>query len=782
MPRDSTAGRRGRRLPRRAERTHRHRDEKTRGGGSRRPYGARSGGRAKHSGAGRHPPCDRPADPGRGGGRAAFASAQRVLAQSAPRLEPSAPGDCRADDAAGGQLSLRRSRNPPDPDSCGTRRARFRRDFRGFCTVSAASPVLSRRIERELDSDLTRGERWNLGLRIGTALAAAVLLLAAHAIAWRAPAEQRPVVELLKVIAAVLVVAPILRTAAAGVWNWRSDTYSAQLVSLAALAALAVGDFTTAALIPIILSLASFFEERSVLGARAAIDGLRSLQARTANVQQPGGGEQSVPVEQLRAGDVVVVRAGELVPTDGVVRRGHSTIDQSLITGESVPEDVAPGSQVFEGTANCNGVLSIEVQSAGEGTTLGRVLELLRDAEQSRTSVLRLVDAYAKYFVFGVLLVAGVTLFLTRDVSRAIAVLVVGCPGPFILAGPTAIVAALAAASRQGILIKNARFLEALTDVNSVILDKTGTVTLGVLDVERVIRSDPELADEQVLRAAAICSEGSQHPISRAIVRFVTAKELRPDAAAANVEELPGRGVIADVPSGRLFLGRRSWIESMNVEMPPQPDHAGPIVWVAAESDGVIRCLGAVLLADHPRPEAREAVRELHELGVEYATLLTGDRRAVAERVAEELDIEHVVPEVLPEQKLEVVRAERDAGRRVLVVGDGVNDGPALAGGDVGVAMGAAGAQIALRSADVVLMSDSLRRLPLAIRLARTTCATIHVNVLAGAGLTLGMLGLASGGMISPIAGAVLQNIGELFVIVNSARLLRFAGTQRPTN
>ncbi|MEM9701515.1 MAG: cation-translocating P-type ATPase [Planctomycetota bacterium] len=656
--------------------------------------------------------------------------------------------------------------------------------------VAAASPVerpaaktlsgsigrpVSDRIREDLDAGLTRGERVRLGLRIGTALAAGVLLAAAVAIDWVFPTEQQPIAACLKALAAILVLLPILREAAAGLFTAEPDAYSSQLVALASLAALSVGDFATAALIPIILSVAFFLEERSILGAQAAIEGLKQLQARKARRQQADGTTLEVPVEQIAVGDTIVVHPGETIPADGTVLAGRSAVDQSTITGESVPEDVGPGSGVFAGTINQNGLIQVEVASAADESTLGRVLDLLREAERSKTDMLRLIERYAKYLVFAVLLIAGITLFLSRDLSRAIAVLVVGCPGPFILAGPAAMVAALAAASRNGILVKNAKFLETMTEVDSVIFDKTGTVTQGRLRVAGLAPADG--SERDLIEAAAVCGRASQHPVSRAIADHGGEVLDQPLPEIVRADEESGRGVIAETTTGRLWLGRRTWLADQGFTVPEEPEHTGPIVWSAVEDDAGKRCLGAVLLADEVRPDAADVVEDLGRLGVERVTLLTGDRRPVAQHIAGRLGVGNVVAEVLPAHKLDVVRAERNAGYRVMVVGDGVNDAPALAGGDLGVAMGANGAEIALRSADLVLMTERLDRIPFAMRLARRTRTTIHRNVIGGAGLTMVMLGLASAGLISPIAGAILQNVGELFVILNSATLLKTGWT-----
>ena len=302
-------------------------------------------------------------------------------------------------------------------------------------------------------------------------------------------------------------------------------------------------------------------------------------------------------------------------------------------------------------------------------------------------------------------------------------------------------------------------------------LDKTGTVTLGHLEV---VASRPcgEATEEELMRAAAFCAAGSRHPVSRAVVRAAGAAGLMPTVAVESVEEQPGRGVVAGAEGRQLSCSARATGAAPNAacRFPKSPEHAGAVVWVGR--DDVV--LGCLLLADLPRPEARAAVIELRELGLTRVVLLTGDRRHVAAQVAKTLDIEHVVAEVLPEQKLQTVQAEKAAGRTVMVVGDGVNDALALASGDVGVAMGAMGSDVALKSADVALMTNDLARLPLAVLLSRRTRSTINQNLFIGAGSSVLMLALAGFGIVSPIVGAVLHNAGEIYILFNSARLLGF--------
>jgi heavy metal translocating P-type ATPase len=645
---------------------------------------------------------------------------------------------------------------------------------------TAASPT-SKSLEQSLSATLTHRERLRLGLNLGSALLAVGLLIVG--VAWRhwGQVEQRVIAESVLALASLIVLLPVLIEAGTGLLRPTTKTASAHLVTLGALAAFVVGDFVTAALIPIVLSVGHFIEERSVLGARAAIDGLKSLQARVARVMR-GGVETEVDVATLQPGDVLVLRAGETIPADGEVQSGRSTIDQASITGESTPAEVGPGATVFAGTSNLTGLLRVTVTRTGDQTALGRVLHLLQDAEQSKTPTMRLIEQYAGYYVPLVLLIAAVTLFASRELSRAIAVLVVGCPMALILAGPTAMVAALAAASRLGILIKNAKFLEVLGDVDTVVFDKTGTVTLGQLEVVGVAPL-AGVTNDEVLEAAGECARHSWHPVSKAIARTwptptgdavdsSDARNVRPE-----ITEHPGRGIELIDGSRRLWLGQGDWLASLGMSSPETPPHEGPLVWVAEASnnDTVPRPLGCVMLADQPRAEAREVIAELKLLGVEHSILLTGDRREVAERIGQTLNVAEVIAEVLPEQKLDVVHRQSREGRITLMVGDGINDALALAAADVGIALGAGGQDIAMRSADLVLMTNDLGRLPSAVRLSRQTRGVIHQNVLVGTTVSVTMVALAAGGMISPIAGAALHHVGELYVLLNSARLLRFS-------
>lgn len=640
--------------------------------------------------------------------------------------------------------------------------------------MNALAQPATAHLQRTLEVPLTGLERFRLGAQIGAALVAAGLLAVGLLQLRFSAAAMSPVAHLIIALAACIVTLPIAWRAIVGLVTMDPNAFSAQLVALAALAAMAAGDFVTATLVPVIMSLGHFLEERSILGAQAAIEGLQRLHAHKATLLTQEG-ERAVEPASLKRDDLLAVRPGEMIPVDGRIERGFSAVDQAPITGESAPAELHEGDHVFAGTVNLTGLIRVRVESTGSRTALGRIAELLQEAEQSKTPVLKLIERYARYYVPLVLMIAGVVLFATREMSRAIAVLVVGCPGALILAGPSAMVAALAAASRLGILIKNTRFLESLADIDAVVFDKTGTITLGRLEVAFLRPASPS-DENELLRESLSCAIGSQHPICRAIVDAADSRGVKADAPDGSIQEISGKGTVSATANRRRLLGRREWLIDEGLVVPANPEHDGPVAWLGETAnpvgDGPGRIIGCVGFADQARPDARQSLSELRLLGADRTILLTGDRREVAQRIGLELGFDEVIAEVLPEQKLAAVCEESHRGRKVMVVGDGINDALALASGDVGVALGAAASDIALKSADVALMTDSLTRIPQAVRLARRTRQTIHQNALMGAGTSLTFIWLACAGIVAPLAGAILHNVGAALVIVNSARLL----------
>lgn len=573
--------------------------------------------------------------------------------------------------------------------------------------------------------------------------------------------------ELLQFAAALLIMAPILLQAVRSTVAADADCFSDQLLAIAMLGALAAGEYITAVVVPLIMAVGHLIEQHSIRGTQAAISGLLKLQARQATIETPSG-EQVVPCHDLTAGQIVIVRPGEILPADGVILSGTSSLDESSITGESVPRDAETGGMVFAGSMNLAGRLRVEVTRVGVQTSLGKIAQLLQLAWQSKAPVQKTLERYAGFYVPGVALLAAFVFLVTHDVPRMVTVFIVSCPCAMVLAGPAATVAAIAVASRCGILVKNARFLDALADADTVVFDKTGTLTTGQLELIHAVPAEG-VPEDELLASAALCAQGSQHPIARAIR---TAADLRGLLTAHDVEghrEVAGCGVECDRAARRVRLGRAAWLEKNGVICPPVPQHCGPLTGVACDD----RFLGFLLFADPLRGESRELVDDLRILGIDRVVLLTGDRYEAAAPIAESIGCNALHANMLPEQKLVAVRSECQAGRKVLVVGDGINDALALAAGNVSIALGARGSEIAIQSSDIALMSNDLRRVADAIRLSRISRRVILQNLFIALMSTLSMLALSAVGAIDSILGAVLHNVGTIGVLLNSARLLQ---------
>ncbi len=552
----------------------------------------------------------------------------------------------------------------------------------------------------------------------------------------------------------------------------RGEMNMEALACLAIVACFALEDYKTAGLLAFFLWMAELIQNRTALGARAAIEHLLRLAPTVANVIQEDGSEVEVSVADLHVAQRVRVRPGDNVPVDGVIITGETTIDEASVTGESFPADKGPGAQVFAGTSNLTGSIEVEVTRVGEDTTLGQVQHLIHQAEASKTPVMRLIDQYSRYYTPAMVMIVLLILFFTREMDRAIAALVIVCPCAFILATPTAMVAALSCAARLGILVKNVGDLEAAGNLNAIVFDKTGTLTTGQLVVTRLVPvGGVDGAD--LLRLAASVESHSSHPVARAVVDV--AKEANLDLAEVEgLAETPGKGVGGMVEGKVVLVGRENWLREQGVDMAPYDAHTEKdeaLSSVVVAVDGV--CLGWIGLEDQTRPQAKNATAGLRELGMRRMVLLTGDKWAVARKVSQELGCTDVEAECLPERKLELVEELKSQGYMVGVVGDGVNDAPALAAGDIGIAMGAAGSDVALNSATIALLNNDLERLPFLVSLSRRCRWVVNENLLFGFCFMVGGLVLAGMGLMTPVLAAFLHNVGSFIVIFNSARLVR---------
>jgi Cd2+/Zn2+-exporting ATPase len=547
-----------------------------------------------------------------------------------------------------------------------------------------------------------------------------------------------------------------------------------ELVALAIIAAFATGKYLEAGVVAGFMLLSELIETRTALGARASIESLIKLTPTKANLIDSAGQEKEVKVSSLKTGDRVRVRPGDNIPADGEVAKGLSSVNEATITGESLPVDKVPGMQVFAGTNNLTGVLDIAVTKAGKDTTLGKVQSLIMQAEQTKIPIMRIIDRNVKWYTPTVLMIAGIVLFFTRDMDRAIAILVVSCPCALILATPTAMVAAISASARLGILIKNVADLEIAGKMTAMVFDKTGTVTTGRLYVTKLTPAEG-IEPAELLAEAASAEQMSKHPAARAL-REVAKEANIALPATDEFEETPGKGVTAVVESAKILVGRDTFlkeneIDVSNVADPTLHEEQGFSTLYVAK-DG--KCIGWIGLQDKTRPEAQHAVKELIDIGIKRVTMLTGDRKEVASRVAAELACTDFKAHCLPQDKLAIVEQIKDDGHTVVVVGDGINDAPALAAGDLGIAMGAAGSDVAINSASIALMSDDLKRLPFLVQLSRKTGRVIYQNL--GFGIIFIILGIAAGAAawLPAAYAALLHFVGSLIVVFNSARLVRY--------
>jgi Cd2+/Zn2+-exporting ATPase len=546
-----------------------------------------------------------------------------------------------------------------------------------------------------------------------------------------------------------------------------------ELVAIAVLAAFASGDYKLAGVVAFFMLMGEIIETRSAEGARASIESLIKLTPTKARRIKADGSEEEVAASELAIGDVIRIRPGDNVAADGVILSGQGSFNQATITGESLPADKKPADEVFAGTQNLTGVLEIKVSRAGQDTTLGRVRELILAAEKTKLPIMKIVDQYMGFYTPLVLVIGALVWAFTRDLNRVITVLVISCPCAFILATPTAMVAALSAAARLGILIKNVADIELAARINAFIFDKTGTLTTGQLAVSRLAPLG-ETKPAELLRLAASAEKYSNHPAAKALAQLAGEAGV-PLVEPKDFAETAGRGVKAQVERTPVLVGRAQWLTDNGVRedflksVDLSETEGWSLIFVARDG----RCIGWIGLQDKTRAEAKEALVELKENGVRRIAMISGDRQAVAVRVAREIGCEEAVGECLPQNKVEFVRAMKAKGYRVAVVGDGVNDAPALAAGDIGIAMGAAGSEVAIHSATIALMNNDLRRLPFLMMLSRSTRTVINQNFLFGVCFIIGGLTLAAFNYIGPIVAVLLHNVGSLIVVFNSARLVR---------
>jgi Cd2+/Zn2+-exporting ATPase/Cu+-exporting ATPase len=545
-------------------------------------------------------------------------------------------------------------------------------------------------------------------------------------------------------------------------------------MTIALVAALCIGQFFTALVIAFFVLFAELLEGYTVGGGSRAIEKLIESLPRKVTVRRDGR-ERELSTQEVGRGEIIIIRPGSRIPADGDVRKGHSFVDQSSITGESLPVEKVEGSKVFAGTINKDGVLEVQVEKIGRDTTFGKIIEIVEQAEKSKAPVERVSDRLAAGLVYFALGAAVLTFVVTRNLTSTIAVIIVAGACGVAAGTPLAILAGIGSAARRGIIIKGGLYLEQLSQINTVVLDKTGTLTLGVPEVTSITTLNGASEDD-VLQTAAIAEQHSEHPLGEAIVRRARERTVRM-REYAKLRYSPGKGLTCEDNGSEILVGSRALFEERGVSVPAE---------FVAESGGVRsagrttvfvgrdrRILGAVTLADQLRSEAKEVVARLKSLNVR-TILLTGDTSNTAKTIGDSLGVDDAIGDLLPQQKLEKIRSLRQSGNKVAMVGDGVNDAPALAEATVGVAMGQ-GTDVALETADVTLMTSDLSRLLEVLAISKRCYGVIMFNFWGTILVDTAGIALAFFGLLAPIIAALIHVGSELAFILNSARLFRQA-------
>jgi Cd2+/Zn2+-exporting ATPase len=565
--------------------------------------------------------------------------------------------------------------------------------------------------------------------------------------------------------------APIFLLAAGNILR-SFDLTAGVMVSIAMIAAIIVGEYSAAALVALMMLVGEVLEDFTVARADGALNALEQLVPSTVTVRRDGIDEER-PLDTVRRGDVVLVRPGGRVPVDGIIQAGESAVDQSAITGESIPVDKSAGDDVFAGTLNTTGALEVKVEEVGEQTTLGHMIDLVKRARETEAPVQRLANQYAQYLAPMAIVIAIITGLVTGDITRAITVLIVICPCSLVLATPTAVTAAIGNAARHGVLVKDGPTMEQIGKASIVAFDKTGTLTLGKPRLQETLSLNG-MASPDILKLAASAERSSEHPLARAVVEAARRDSIQL-ATPEVFRAMPGHGITATVDGQRVAIGQRVLKQH---GVPVTDEVLAQIEQLQAEGKTVIPVAiddvlaGLLTFTDTVRPESQQAVADLAALGLSNTVLISGDSQTIADAIGKDLGVSRVYAEMLPEQKLNLIEKWQAEGHSVIFVGDGVNDAPALAKANVGIAMGGIGTHVAMETADIVLLNDQLGHVPNLIALSRQTLATIRNNVIFAMSMNVLSVVLSTTGVIGPVFGAVMHEVSALPVVANSARLI----------
>lgn len=576
-------------------------------------------------------------------------------------------------------------------------------------------------------------------------------------------------------IAIILCGVPIVLEAVIGLIR-SFDIKADVLVSIALIASICIGEDFAAGEVAFIMQLGALLEDLTVAKARAGIEKLVHLTPQTARVIT-GTTEKIIPVEQVCIGDILRVLPGETVPVDGIITSGQTSINQAVMTGESLPVDKTVGDEVSSGTVNQFGAFEMEAVKVGEDSSIQRMIRLVQSADAGKAKIVGLADRWATWIVVIALTAALLTWIISGEIIRAVTILVVFCPCALVLATPAAIMAAIGNASRHGFLVREGDALERLASVRKIAFDKTGTLTYGLPEVIAIKSLQSDYSEQMVYAFAVSAEQLSEHPLGKAIVRCYKQTAEDNILPAEQFQMIPGRGVSAVIEGKEVLAGNRQMLAEHRVEL---PDFAASeteeylmqgstVIYVSV--DGVLT--GYLVLSDTLREESSAMIQELTALGVE-PVLLTGDHENAANAIADKLQISEVHADCLPEDKLKWIDAYQEKKEAICMIGDGINDAPALKRADVGIAMGGIGSDIAVDAADIALVDDEVKELPHLLALAKRMMVTIKCNLTFSMGLNFLAIILAITGILNPVVGALVHNAGSVLVIINSALLLKW--------
>lgn len=547
------------------------------------------------------------------------------------------------------------------------------------------------------------------------------------------------------------------------------------LVSTAIVASVAIGEIFAAGEIAFIMAIGEILEDITVNRAKKGISQLIKLspqQGRKIIKENEKTTEKIVPIEEIYKDDILRVLPGEMIPVDGKIIFGNSSVDQSIMTGESLPIDKTIGDEVFCGTVNCDGSIDIIATKIGEDSSLQKLIRMVKEAEENKAPMQRIVDKWAGWLVPAALIIAVAAYFITSDIIRAVTVLVVFCPCALALATPTSIMAAVGQAAKNGVLIKSGEALEKMGKVNCIAFDKTGTLTFGKLKISDIITTS-SATENELLKLACSSEKRSEHPLGKAIVEHGKKQNVE-FLEMEDFKMIPGKGIAAKIENNEIYCGNSRFLQEQGIILDENIESIlenlrkqGKVSILVGKNR---ECIGIIALSDTIRPTAKEMVVKLKNMGTRVV-LLTGDHKQTADYFAEEVGIENVYSELLPAEKVTYIKKLEEDGNKVCMIGDGINDAPALKTADVGVSMASMGTDIAVEASDIALMGDNIEKIPYLKKLSTATIKTIKFNITASMVINLAAIILSVMGLLNPITGALVHNVGSVLVVLNAALL-----------